>query len=258
MTPEEAELLIPLVRGARKPKAHLLTYTASVTRKMVHFNDLTFYSIPSMAPGWNAPDWMKTELGLLAGRLYFDFDEFASLSKYLGLGHDEPDGDFEPLTGNLALTDGDATEEGEMQEQQHDDEDKKKKKKKKKGAVGFTAKPLTFLQEWLAVRRKGQDFTHTPMGYICQGKPLNASHPFFGKVSEEPALQANGGNMRGGSGGVANGVGSSSMGANSVPNGFHDDEDDYDGADEGDMWFDAPEDLSGLEEDGEEVEEVVR
>jgi len=43
----------------------------------------------------------------------------------------------------------------------------------------FTAKPLTFLQEWLAVRRKGQDFVNTPMGYVCQGRALKASHPFF-------------------------------------------------------------------------------
>jgi hypothetical protein len=46
-------------------------------------------------------------------------------------------------------------------------------------AKAFTRKPLTFLQEWLTVRRKGQDFAHTPMGFICQGKQLLESHPFF-------------------------------------------------------------------------------
>src|SRR3954471_2268109 len=46
-------------------------------------------------------------------------------------------------------------------------------------AQSFTTKPLTFLQEWLAVRRKGQDFVHTPMGQVCQGKPLLENHPFF-------------------------------------------------------------------------------
>jgi hypothetical protein len=41
---------------------------------------------------------------------------------------------------------------------------------------------LTFMQEWLSLRRKGQDFAQTPMGYICQGKVLKADHPFFSKV----------------------------------------------------------------------------
>ena len=31
-------------------------------------------------------------------------------------------------------------------------------------AKAFSREPLTFLQEWLAVRRKGQDFAHTPRG----------------------------------------------------------------------------------------------
>ena len=53
----------------------------------------------------------------------------------------------------------------------------------------FTAKPLTFLQEWLAVRRKGQDFAHTPMGHVCQGKPLAASHPFFAGPGDEGAVK---------------------------------------------------------------------
>ena len=48
----------------------------------------------------------------------------------------------------------------------------------------FSEKPLEFLHEWLAVRRKGQDFTDTPMGFICQGKLLTSSHPFFATGTE--------------------------------------------------------------------------
>jgi len=29
-----------------------------------------------------------------------------------------------------------------------------------------------FMQEWLAVCRKGQDVSHTPMGYLCRGRKL--------------------------------------------------------------------------------------
>lgn len=36
----------------------------------------------------------------------------------------------------------------------------------------FAAKPLIYLHEWIDVRRKGQDFEHTPMGFIMTGKPL--------------------------------------------------------------------------------------
>ena len=49
----------------------------------------------------------------------------------------------------------------------------------------FAKRPLMFLQEWLALRRKGQDFSHTPMGHLCQGKPLLESHPFFTKPEND-------------------------------------------------------------------------
>jgi hypothetical protein len=46
-------------------------------------------------------------------------------------------------------------------------------------AQPFAAKPLTFLHEWIDSRRKGQDFEHTPMGFITTGKPLTENHAFF-------------------------------------------------------------------------------
>ncbi|KAL2856357.1 hypothetical protein BJX68DRAFT_253486 [Aspergillus pseudodeflectus] len=38
---------------------------------------------------------------------------------------------------------------------------------------------LSFLQEWLAIRRQGQDISDTPMGYVCQDWQLRSDHPFF-------------------------------------------------------------------------------
>jgi hypothetical protein len=63
--------------------------------------------------------------------------------------------------------------------------------KKQTITTSFSPRPLTFLQEWLAIRRHGQDFIHTPMGFITQGKALQASHPFFGKgtATSEPMAQ---------------------------------------------------------------------
>lgn len=42
-----------------------------------------------------------------------------------------------------------------------------------------TTRLIGFLIEWLSLRRKGQDIMHTPIGYVCQGRPLNSEHPFF-------------------------------------------------------------------------------
>ena len=111
------------------------------------FNELTYYAIPSLPTTWVAPNWLKIELGIFSGRLYFDFDEYQTMSRYVGLvdlTQDEEDSTLD-RTSNVPLT----------------------------------AKPTAFLQEWLTVRRKGQDFTHTPMGYLCNGKPLLSTHPFF-------------------------------------------------------------------------------
>jgi hypothetical protein len=41
------------------------------------------------------------------------------------------------------------------------------------------------VHDWLAVRRKGQDFEHTPMGFVTTGKTLTADHAFFLAASEE-------------------------------------------------------------------------
>ena len=181
VNPEEAELLIPLVLDAETPHTHLLTYAAPVTRKMLHFNDLKYYAVPTLPTYWKAPSWLTIELGIFAGRLYFEYNEYSDLRKFLGrqepsMKLDEPvDGDRRPvqLDGVEAVVDGadEATWEAiDIKSSQ---------------GKSFTNKPLIFLQEWLAVRRKGQDFAHTPMGYVCQDKPLTANHPFFGRAEHE-------------------------------------------------------------------------
>lgn len=39
---EEAELLIPILRGLENPKAHLITYAAPVTKDMLPFSGLRY------------------------------------------------------------------------------------------------------------------------------------------------------------------------------------------------------------------------
>jgi len=161
--PEEADIVIPLLFNAKDPTTHLLTYAAPVTRKMLHFNKLKYYTMPVLPIGWTPPTWLTTGLGIFAGRLYFEYEEYSGLQEYLGFRED----------GAVPSAD-EATMKASAQQ-----------------AHSFTAKPLTFLQEWLAVRRKNQDFTHTPMGHICQGNLLKASHPFFAKPESQGAPGAN-------------------------------------------------------------------
>ena len=186
INPEEAELLIPFIRDAEAPCTHLLTYAAPVTRKMLHFNDLNYYAIPSLPKHWKAPAWLTVELGIFAGRLYFEYNEYSDLCKYLGrqeaaMKLDETlDDDVAriQLNGTETVLDGAADEvAGEAIDEEVD--------KRTTQGKSFTTRPLTFLQEWLAVRRKGQDFAHTPMGHVCQDKPLTANHPFFGRAEQE-------------------------------------------------------------------------
>jgi hypothetical protein len=42
-----------------------------------------------------------------------------------------------------------------------------------------TAGTISFILEWLSLRRRGQDIMHTPLGYVCQGRPLGIEHAFF-------------------------------------------------------------------------------
>ncbi|KAF1997703.1 hypothetical protein P154DRAFT_622249 [Amniculicola lignicola CBS 123094] len=135
---EEAEILISLLR-AKTPftKVHLLTYSAPVTKKMLHFSGLKYYALPALPRGHVIPHSLTIELGIFAGRLYMGFRECAPLKEYI-----EQAGDAKP--SNVP-----------------------------------TAHMINFLLEWLPLRRKGQDVMHTPIGYMCQGRPLDSGHSFF-------------------------------------------------------------------------------
>ena len=160
--PEEAEALIPIMRNSGVP-THLLVYSVPITRKMLRFNDLTFHSIPPLPNDWKAPKWFQVELGIYAGCLYFEWDEYDAICSLLGIQNGE--------LGNQAQdeepTETDTDAETEISKPQTDLEHK------------LAKSPLTFLQEWLAVRRRGQDFAHSPMGFVSHGKRLQEDHVFF-------------------------------------------------------------------------------
>lgn len=188
VTPEEAEDLIHMLRDTATP-TYLLTYAAPVTRRMACFNSLKFFSIPQLPESWSAPPDLVVELGLFAGRLYFDWNEYPTVCKVLGI--DENMDSKEEFT--YTSTEHDTTSPAE--ESSTDaasvpalDGPAEHKTVVDLGPTGFTSKPFTFTREWLSVRRRGQDIAHSPMGFIANGKPLHADLPFFQRVREGPGV----------------------------------------------------------------------
>lgn len=182
LIPEEAEQVLRLMReGGVHKKVHLVVYASAVTRQMLPFSRLKFFSTPTLPEDWEPPSWLTCGLGLLAGRLYFDWEEYGPLCEFLGV---QPE--------KLQLCDdveGEADGEGYVDGQDDGDAGGNTVDGKK----SFCARPLLFLHDWLAVRRAGQDLAHTPMGMLSQGKSLSADHPFFTDppvVAPDPGLLA--------------------------------------------------------------------
>ncbi|RSM02017.1 hypothetical protein CDV31_011100 [Fusarium ambrosium] len=138
--PEEAELLLPRLRELEKPRVRLVAYAAPVAKSMQVFNTLKYLAIP--AEPFSLPAWVPIEVGIIAGRLYFDYHEYVSLLSWLGISE--------------ALDSRDPVSRG-----------------------FWIRQPLKFLLEWLTHRRQTADILHTPMGYVCQGRALHSTHAFF-------------------------------------------------------------------------------
>lgn len=82
--PEEVELLIPRLRLAgNESKVHLIAYAAPITRAMTPFNQLRYYTLPPIPLDAKFPSWFKVELGILAGRLYMDYQEWNLVNAYM-------------------------------------------------------------------------------------------------------------------------------------------------------------------------------
>jgi hypothetical protein len=168
--PEEAEALIPIMRDPNSNvPTHLLVYSAPITRKMLQFNDLTFHSIPPLPSGWKAPCWLQIELGIYAGRLYFEWSEYEDMCALIGIQERAVEDD-QMIPEEITDVPMDGEPIAKVKPESH---------KQLQDECKLAQNPLTFLQEWLAVRRRGQDFAHSPMGFVSQGKRLQGDHIFF-------------------------------------------------------------------------------
>lgn len=216
---------------------------------MLHFNSLVYYAMPDLPAVWQAPTWLKIELGIFAGRLYFEYNEYGDLREYLGFGEG---------LAKLAETIADTVKSAELygtEEAVDDAAVDAEIDTRAQQAQCFTKRPLTFLQEWLAVRRKGQDFTHTPMGHVCQGKPLTASHPFFTRHENDDALKPDGTatkmDLGKGLSEDASGVDEASA---SGDEGYEDEDDFYDGEDDNRAFEEGENGLKDGESFSNEIE----
>ena len=146
----EANAILSIIRHKVTSCTHLICYAAPVTKAMVPFDKLDFYVVPALPDDWIAPGWLVSDLGIFAGRLYFDYDDqYHAVRDVMGL----------PISSASAVDAiGEAVEAKDCLGEQE----------KKRGP--FSDNALLFMQEWLAVRRKGQDFSQTMMGDICSGR----------------------------------------------------------------------------------------
>ncbi|KAL8787328.1 MAG: hypothetical protein Q9195_007823 [Heterodermia aff. obscurata] len=144
----EANALLPLLRDSLQPIVHLLTYAAPVIKSMIIFDDLDFYAVPKLPDNWQAPRWLVRDLGIFAGRTYFDYDkQYFPVCEALGLP--VPESRSKDLDREMPFPSRDVLLEP------------------------FSPAPMLFMQEWIAVRQKGQDFSQTMMGDVCRGRRLD-------------------------------------------------------------------------------------
>lgn len=186
----------------------VVNFMPALTKKMLsNFGNLDFHSTPPMPAGFKAPTWLTVQLGLIAGRLYFEWHEYQELRDFLGLTDDDL------VDGDDAIEMDDTSSEEEFAATEDDDDkggdadisgptkkterlagkrivsDGAKSGAGKDKVYKFTAKPRAFLMEWTAMRRKQQDIAHSPVGFVALGKALEESHSFFTKYNDNEAVQ---------------------------------------------------------------------
>lgn len=120
---------------------------------MVSFNQLRFYTLPRLPFEHTFPEWFRMELGILAGRLYFDKAEWVPMARY--------------LRSSSAVSDNQFEDDAELQPVD------------KISPATFADDPAPYLLEWVTLRRKTRDVLHTPVGYICTGRTLENGHPLW-------------------------------------------------------------------------------
>ncbi|KAF5598639.1 hypothetical protein FPCIR_2936 [Fusarium pseudocircinatum] len=153
--PEEAELLLPILRRIKTPTTFLLAYTSPFTRSLLEVGTLAYYPVPTPKKEFVIPSWLSIEIGIMAGRLYLPYDQYTQLRSCL-----EVDEMAEPSV---------------MKDNIH----RSRKHILPNFGVLSPQSLSKFLNEWISWRSRSSDITHTPMGYLLQNRDLPTNHPFF-------------------------------------------------------------------------------
>ncbi|KAH9033550.1 hypothetical protein EDB85DRAFT_1890221 [Lactarius pseudohatsudake] len=152
ISPYEANELLPIIRESGKVRLHI--YSPRGTASMRSFSDLTFYTIPeSPEKKWTPVAYLRTELDLFAGQLYFDnVQEYRRLCTLLalhivhpGAKHIEVDGFVPPAyrTGRGRKS-------------------------------PFTTSAIATFKRLTALRRKGMGFGGTDLGRVLDARPMSS------------------------------------------------------------------------------------
>nr|RBQ90595.1 hypothetical protein FVER53263_09945 [Fusarium verticillioides] len=163
--PEEAELLLPILRRIHTLTTFLLTYTSPHTRSLLEVGHLAYYPVPTPKKELAISSWLSIEIGLMAGRLYLPYDEYTQLRSCL-----QVDEMAEPsvITDNVHRS---------------------RKQILPNFGVLNTQLLSRFLAEWIPYRSRSSDIMHNPMGYLLQNRDLPANHPFFTFKPKSAAIE---------------------------------------------------------------------
>ncbi|KAF5539467.1 hypothetical protein FMEXI_8957 [Fusarium mexicanum] len=163
--PEEAELLLPMLRRIRTPTTFLLTYTSPFTRSLLEVGTLAYYPVPTPKKELVIPSWLSIEIGIMAGRLYLPYDQYTQLRSCLAV-----DERAEPLASM-------------------DDARRSRKYILPNFGILNPQSLSKFLSEWISYRSQSSDITHTPMGYLTGNRDLPDNHPFFTSQLKSRAIE---------------------------------------------------------------------
>ncbi|KAF5639084.1 hypothetical protein F52700_4254 [Fusarium sp. NRRL 52700] len=153
--PEEAELLLPILRRIQTPTTFLLTYTSPLTRSLLEVGILDYYPVPTPKTELVIPSWLSIEIGLMAGRLYLPYNQYTQLRSCLKVD--------ERVEPSMIMVDA----------------HRSRKHILPNFGILNPQSLSKFLSEWISYRSRSSDITLTPMGYLVENRDLPDNHPFF-------------------------------------------------------------------------------
>ncbi|KAH9180205.1 hypothetical protein EDB89DRAFT_2118669 [Lactarius sanguifluus] len=150
ISPYEANELLPVIRKSDKVRLHI--YAPRVTASMRSFSDFTFHTIPESPTGaWTAPAYIRMELNLFAGQLYFDSkEEYDRVCELFALHMAHPDAKYIEVDGFV-------------------------RRPYRTGAKSpFSVSVIATFKELTGFRRKGMGYNRTHLGRVLDARSLSS------------------------------------------------------------------------------------